>query len=107
MLFKTTITSDHLKLIPATGSRRVNNHPYISKETRRLVMETMPGDIELPGFAKDFDEHHTPTLPSIDQQAVQMRRKTFNLLLRLIKNNHSGANISKIILEPVSEKQIK
>jgi LacI family transcriptional regulator len=67
----------------------------------------IPEDFGVIGFANEaFGEHITPTLSTIDQQTVEMGKRSFELLIQLIDKKANGLKQEPkipeaIVLEPV------
>lgn len=69
-------------------------------------MGLTPPQIGVIGFANQtFSEFITPSLSTIDQQAVQMGKECANLFLSIVNKRTKGGKNKKIILDPILVKR--
>ncbi len=62
----------------------------------------IPKEFGVIGFANEsFGEYISPSLSTVDQQTVEMGKKSFELLLEIIENGVDDTSEENIILEPV------
>lgn len=71
-----------------------------TKELKRQKIK-IPDEFGVFGFCNDgFSEHVTPSISSIDQQAVVMGQEAFRLMSDLINDNIRKDTSRKVVLEP-------